>query len=58
MAAKKTGGGAANRRAKDVARAAFLKAHGVERHTCRCPLCHGMVSLSALYAHIGRCRVN
>lgn len=55
MAAKKSGGGATNTRNKNIAMAAYMKAHGIERHTCNCPLCHARVSLNALYAHLGKC---
>lgn len=58
MSAKKTGGTAGRRRAKDSAMAAAMKAEGVTRSTCRCPTCHALVSLNSLYAHIGKCGGN
>ena len=44
MAAKKTGGGAANRRARDVAHAAYLAKHGVKRTTHRDPISNKIVA--------------
>lgn len=43
-------------RNKDMARAAYMKAHGVRRKVARCPICNGMVSIDKLYAHIVTCR--
>lgn len=55
MSAKKSGGTAGRQRAKDAAMAAELKARGVKRTTCRCPLCHGLVGLERLYGHLATC---
>lgn len=55
MAAKKTGGGASRNRNKNVAMAAYMKAHKVERHVCLCPICHRQVGLNSLYSHLGKC---
>ena len=55
MAAKKTGGTGARKRAKDSAMAAAMKAAGIERGVCRCPVCHALVGLGGLYSHLGRC---
>lgn len=39
-------------REKDQAMAANLKAIGEERTKARCPICHVVIALSHLYAHI------
>ena len=44
MGAKKTGGGATNRRAADVARAAYMAKHGVKRTTFRDPITNNIVA--------------
>lgn len=46
------GGSAASRREADRRRAAYLKSIGEERRTGRCPVCYGLVSLTAMTAHI------
>lgn len=56
MGAKRTGGTGARLKAKNQAMAAAMKAQGVERTTCLCPLCHGKVALSRLYTHILNCK--
>ena len=50
--ASSSGGGATRRRGKDQAMAAALKAEGIERTSCRCPICNGIVALTRLYNHI------
>lgn len=56
MAAKRSGGGAANQRAKNQAMAQYMKAKGVTRNTCRCPICHHLVSLNSLFSHLSGCK--
>lgn len=36
--------------------AKHLKARGVRRTTCRCPICHHLVGLSGLENHIRTCQ--
>jgi hypothetical protein len=55
MAAQKSGGTAGRLRAKNQAVAAMMKAQGVKRNVCRCPICHKLVGVDSLYAHIGVC---
>ena len=45
--AKRTG-----QRARDQARAAYLKARGIVRTDARCPICHGLISLKLLPVHV------
>lgn len=40
------------RREKDQAMAARLKADGVKREVLRCPICSEIVSIERAYAHI------
>lgn len=47
-----SGTGAANRRTKDQAMAAAMKARGVKRDQCRCCICNHLVSLNHLQNHI------
>lgn len=56
MSAKKTGGTAGRRRAKDSAMAAELARLGVKRTTCNCPVCHKLVSMDRLPAHLMSCK--
>jgi len=56
MAAKKTGGTGARQRAKNQAMAAMMKAQNIDRHICRCPVCHGTVAIHRLYAHLTTCK--
>jgi len=56
MAAKKTGGTGARMRAKNQAMAAMMKAQGIERQICRCPVCHNAVAIHRLYAHLTTCK--
>lgn len=55
MATKTSKGRASIQRAKDQARAADLRARGVVRTTCRCPICHRTVDLKHLPDHVGSC---
>ena len=55
MSARKSGGTGARTKAKNQAMAAAMKAAHVERHTCRCPICHTLVGLQSLYGHVGKC---
>lgn len=41
-----------DRSAKDKAMASMLKANGVVRDSCNCPVCHKHVSLKALPVHL------
>jgi len=43
---------AAQRRVKDGAMAARMKAEGVKRDHARCPICNRVVALNYLYNHI------
>jgi hypothetical protein len=45
----------ANKRTKDANMAAAMKKAKVERHHCRCPMCHNIVGLNGLYNHLGKC---
>lgn len=56
MSAKKTGGTAGRQRAKNQAMAAAMAAQGIKRNTCRCPVCHHLVSLGSIQAHIISCK--
>lgn len=56
MSAKSSGGTASRLRAKNAAMAAAMKAAGIKRSSCLCPMCHAIVSLSALYGHLGKCK--
>jgi len=56
MPAFKTGGTASRLRQKNSEMAARLKAEGIVRRSCRCPICHGLVALDRLHAHLGKCR--
>lgn len=56
MSAKKTGGTGARLRNKNQAQAAMMKAQGVKRNICNCPVCHSKVSLDHIYAHILNCK--
>lgn len=56
MAAKKTGGTGARRKAKDSAMAAMMKAQGVERTTMNCPMCHKRIGINSQYSHLGKCQ--
>lgn len=56
MAAKKSGGTGARNKAKNQAMAAEMKAKKVDRHVCRCPICHHLIGLNNLYIHLGKCR--
>ena len=49
---------------KDKEMAAYMKAKGIDRHTGRCPICHGLVSVNrqarqaivaGMYTHIITC---
>ena len=49
---------------KDKMMAAHMKAKGIDRHTGRCPICHGLVSVNrqarmaivaGMYTHIITC---
>lgn len=42
----------ANQRAKDAARAAYMKARGIVRETGRCAVCYRIVKLSGMHAHV------
>jgi hypothetical protein len=41
-----------SKRNKDQAMAQYMKEKGITRTACNCPICHGIVSLNRLYAHI------
>lgn len=56
MSAKKTGGSGARNKAKNQAMAHAMKDQGVTRSICRCPICHGIVGVSIIYAHILNCK--
>lgn len=56
MSAKKTGGTAGRQRSKNSAMAADLAARGVKRTSCRCPVCHTVVGLERIYAHLMACK--
>ena len=56
MGARKSGSTGINLRAKNSAMAARMKAEGVERTTCRCPLCHKTVSLKQIGVHTLACK--
>jgi hypothetical protein len=56
MAAKKTGGTGTRTKAKNQAMAAAMKIQGVKRSICRCPICHGLVGIERIYAHILNCK--
>lgn len=43
-------------RNRDKEMAAYLKARGVRRTICNCPLCHRAVSLNGLENHIRTCK--
>jgi hypothetical protein len=45
-----------NKRQKDSAMAAMMKALGVERTVCNCPLCHRLVGLNHLEGHLMSCK--
>lgn len=45
-----------NQKAKDAAMAAYMKAKGIRRTSCNCPICHHLVSLNALETHILTCK--
>lgn len=48
----------ANKRAKDAAMAAYMKAKGIVRKSCRCPICHHEVNLNRLAEHLrSACRI-
>ena len=47
---------AANKSQKDKEMAADMKRRGVTRRVCRCPVCHKLVAISGLFAHIGNCK--
>lgn len=55
MGAKKTGGTAGRNKAKNIAMASRMKQEGIDRRTCRCPICHKMVGIAALPLHIAKC---
>jgi hypothetical protein len=55
MAAKKSGGTAGRVRAKNQAVAAMMKAQGIKRNVCRCPVCHKVVGVDSLYHHLATC---
>ncbi len=56
MGAKRSGATSSNLRNKNQAMAQYMKKHGIQRHVCRCPVCHGLVSLNALFGHLGGCK--
>lgn len=56
MSAKKSGGHGASTKAANQAMAARMKAEGVERRTCRCPICHHLVSINGLFSHLTGCK--
>ena len=58
MGARRSGGTGARLKAANQARAAFMKAHGIHRTTARCPVCHKLIGVEAIYNHIatGKCR--
>jgi hypothetical protein len=41
---------------KDKEMAAYLKAKGVKRTTCNCPICHHLVGLDNLEKHLRQCK--
>lgn len=43
-----------NLKAKNSAMAARMKADGICRRTMRCPICHHLIGISGLFAHMGR----
>lgn len=49
---------ASERRSKDAEMAKRLKAAGDKRESTRCPMCHGVVSLKGLPAHVTTCGRN
>lgn len=53
MSAKKSGGTAARKRAKDSEMAAMMKAKGIKRSTMKCPMCHKQVGIESLFKHLG-----
>jgi muconolactone delta-isomerase len=44
----------ANLRAKNAAMAADLKARGVTRSIMKCPMCHAVIGIGSLFAHLGK----
>jgi len=45
-----------SQKAKDAAMAAYMKAKGIKRTTCNCPICHHRVGLDNLESHIVTCK--
>jgi len=41
---------------KDKMRAARMKAEGVTRKVCTCPICNKLIGLSSYYAHVTNCK--
>ena len=57
MSAKAGGGGTYGRiKAKNQEMAARMKAAGIKRNTCACPMCHRLVALNSLPSHILGCK--
>lgn len=56
MGAKRSGGHKTATKNANVAMAARMKAEGVTRRTCRCPICHHLIGLSGLFSHLGGCK--
>lgn len=46
----------ADKRKKDQEMAARMKKDKVERLSCRCPMCHGVVALKFLDVHLKTCK--
>jgi len=55
MSAKKTGGSAGRIKAKNQAQAAAMKAQGIVRKTCACPICHNLIAINNYQAHTATC---
>jgi len=57
MGARRSGGTSARLKAANQARAAYMKAHNITRNTARCPVCHALIGIAAVYNHLatGKC---
>lgn len=54
MAAHTSKGTGSRMKAKNAEMAARMKAEGIQRNTMKCPICHKLVGIGSLWAHLGR----